>query len=169
MQPMRSLFVLAIWCVATLCTISPSHAAQPDEKALAARVEQLVGQVTRSKSGDIIAIDLENRAATDNDLKLLSAAPNLQKLVVWGVGITDAGLDHLIGLSSLVDLQLLKTRVTDVGLAKLVGLKKLKSLDLQRNAGITNAGMASVSKIPELTYLTLMYTLVGDPGLAPLA
>ena len=96
MQPIRSLFAFAIWCVATLCVIAASHAAQPEEKALAARVEQLIGQVTRSKSGDIIAVDLENRAATNDDLKLLAGAPNLQKLVVWGSGITDAGLDHLL-------------------------------------------------------------------------
>ena len=51
-----------------------------DQKALADRVEQLAGQVTRDPAGDIIAIDLENRPATEDDLKLLAAAPNLQKL-----------------------------------------------------------------------------------------
>jgi hypothetical protein len=109
MQSMRSLFVFAIWSGTTLGAIAASHAAPPEEKALAARVEQLLGQVTRSKSGDIIAIDLENRAATNDDLKLLSGAPNLQKLVVWGVGITDAGLDHLAALPHLENLELLKT------------------------------------------------------------
>src|SRR6185503_2522302 len=141
MQPKRSLFVFSIWCVATLCAIAASQAAQPDEKALTTRVEQLIGRVTRSKSGDIIAVDLENRAATNVDLKLLAGAPNLQKLVVWGSGITDAGLDHLVALKHLEDLQLIKTGITDAGLAKLVALKKVKKLDLQRNAGITNNGM----------------------------
>src|SRR3954452_21595916 len=135
MQHIRCPILYAVIVAAAICSMSGLQALADDEKALVARVEQLVGQVTRSKSGDIIAIDLENRAATDDDLKLLSAAPDLQKLVVWGVGITDAGIDHLLALSHLEDLQLLKTRITDAGLAKLAGLKKLKTLDLQRNAG----------------------------------
>ena len=135
MQPVRSLFVFAICCVTTVGTIAISPAAMADEKALAARVEQLLGQVTRSKLGEIVAVDLENRGATNDDLKLLAGAPNLKKVVLWGAGITDAGLDHLTALPNLEDLQLLKTGMTDAGLAKLVALKKLKTLDLQRNAG----------------------------------
>ena len=38
------------------------------------------------------------------DLKLLAAAPKLQKLSLWGAGITDAGLDQLTPLVNLTDL-----------------------------------------------------------------
>src|SRR2546421_308011 len=113
MHPTRTLFLFAIWSLASLCYTMASYAARADRNVLEARVNQLVGQLTRSKSGEIIAIDLENRAATDDDLKLLTAAPNLQKLVVWGGGISDAGIDQLLALSHLEDLQLLKTQVTD--------------------------------------------------------
>src|SRR5690349_1832545 len=143
MQSVRRLFVFIAWSLAALSGVVGSSA-RADDKALVARVEQLLGHVTRSKSGEVVAIDLENRGATNDDLKLLAGAPNLQKLVVWGVGITDAGLDHLASLSRLEDLALLKTGITDAGLAKLVPLKKLKSLDLQRDTGITDNGMASV-------------------------
>ena len=56
--------------------------------------------------------------------------------------ITDAGVDHLLPLADLEDLELQNTRITDAGLAKLGALKKLKSLDLQRATGITDDGMA---------------------------
>jgi len=116
--------------IVSLCFVGPCYtasvtAAEADQKALVTRVEQLVGQVTKNKSGEIIAIDLDNRAATDNDLKLLAAAPSLEKLAVWGVGISDAGIDHLLSLKKLSELELLNTRITDAGLAKLVALKKL--------------------------------------------
>ena len=66
MQPMRSLFIFAFWAVSRPSARWPRRRRlRPNEKALAARVEQLLGQVTRSKSGDIIAVDLENRAATE--------------------------------------------------------------------------------------------------------
>ena len=71
MRLMRSLFIFATWSVAALGSLTEVNAAAADDKALVARVKQLVGQVTRSKSGNIIAIDLENRAATNDDLKLL--------------------------------------------------------------------------------------------------
>src|SRR4051794_21857667 len=147
MQSNRCSFVLAISVAAAIHSSHVRSVAAADQTALVARVEKLVGQITHSKSGEITAIDLENRGATDDDLKLLSAAPSLQKLIVWGAGITDAGIEHLLGLSQLEDLQLLKTRVSDAGLAKLAALKKLKTLDLQRNTGITNAGMTSVGQI----------------------
>ena len=67
MQSMRTLFVFTSWSVATICVVAASQAAPPDQQALVARVEQLIGRVTRSKSGDIIAVDLENRAATNDD------------------------------------------------------------------------------------------------------
>src|SRR5438046_32203 len=142
MQQMRYSVAFAAGYFAILLCTTMASAAGADQKALAARVEQLVGQVTRSKSGDIVAIDLNSRPATDDDLQLLVAAPNLQKLVVWGVGISDAGLDHLLALPKLDDLGLLNTRITDAGLAKLIALKKLKSLDLQRDTGITDDGLA---------------------------
>src|SRR5689334_17525656 len=142
MQMIRTSMLFAVAAMVTISATSGSVAAAADQKALVARVEQLVGQITRSKSGDIIAVDLDDRAGTDNDLKLLSAAPKLQSLKLWGIGISDAGVDHLLSLSNLEDLELVNTRITDATLAKLVVLKKLKTLNLQRDTGITNDGMA---------------------------
>ncbi|HJS07856.1 MAG TPA: hypothetical protein VJ809_09350, partial [Pirellulales bacterium] len=140
-----------------------------DADALVARIAQLGGHIVRSESGEIVAIDLANRPTGDEDLRLLAAAPHLQKLVVWGAGVTDVGVDHLAQLKNLAELTLENTLVTDAGLAKLAPLAKLKSLNLQRATGITDEGLAHVAKLPELTYLVLLYTKIGDPGMMHLA
>src|SRR5689334_12704491 len=81
------------WILAAACMTALAGAAHGDQKALVDRVEQLGGQITRDQGGDVIAINLDSRPTQDADLKLLAAAPNLQKLAVWGSGISDAGID----------------------------------------------------------------------------
>ena len=60
--------------------------------------------------------------------------------------ITDAGLLHLKGLTSLQTLSLYRTQVTDAGLVHLTGLTSLKSLDL-RGTKVTDAGVADLQKV----------------------
>src|SRR5215208_51778 len=83
-------FVMSSLIVVANCAITAA-ATSADQQKLADRVKELAGQVTLDSAGQIIAIDLDNRPTTDDDLRLLAAAPNLQKLIVWGAGITDAG------------------------------------------------------------------------------
>ena len=49
--------------------------------------------------------------------------------------MTDAGLEHLKGLTRLQSLNLAETKVTDAGLEHLKGLTHLQSLDLMSNQG----------------------------------
>ena len=63
--------------------------------------------------------------------------------------VTDAGIAHIGGLTSLRLLWLERTRVTDVGLAHLGGLINLQDLDLRRTR-VTYAGVAELKKrLPE--------------------
>ena len=64
---------------------------------------------------------------------------------LFGTPITDAGLVHLKGLTSLQDLNLSGTKITDVGLAHLAGLTSLRPLRLH-NTQITDAGAAKLRK-----------------------
>ena len=59
--------------------------------------------------------------------------------------VTDAGLVHLKGLTTLERLRLACTEVTDAGLVHLTGLTKLESLNL-RDTQITGAGVADLKK-----------------------
>ena len=93
-------------------------------------------------------------------MRLLAAVPDLQKLTLWGPGITDAGLEQLAPLTHLTNLSLDNTAVTDAGLAKLAPLTSLKTVVLQRSTEVTNEGLVPLAKLPNLTYLTLLYTRV---------
>ena len=59
--------------------------------------------------------------------------------------VTDAGLVHLSGLTSLRELYLGDTQITDAGLAHLRGLTSLRELDLI-NTQVTDAGVASLEQ-----------------------
>ena len=54
--------------------------------------------------------------------------------------ITDAGIEHLKGFTSLSTLYLNNTQVTDAGLAHLKGLTSLRQIDLA-GTKVTHAGI----------------------------
>ena len=63
--------------------------------------------------------------------------------------MTDAGLEHLTGLSKLEFLDLGDTQVTDAGLGHLAGLSELESLNLF-NTQVTDAGLKELRRaLPE--------------------
>jgi Leucine-rich repeat (LRR) protein len=66
-----------------------------------------------------------------------------------GQPLTDAGLVHLKGLTSLQRLTLSGTKVTDAGLVHLKGLTSLKMLSLQKTK-VTDAGVKDLqSALPK--------------------
>ena len=83
------------------------------------------------------------------------------------VQITDAGLVHLAGLTSLQGLGLSNTEITDAGLVHLSGLTNLQRLRLS-NTEITDAGLVHLSGLTSLQRLALSETQVTDAGVAKL-
>ena len=59
--------------------------------------------------------------------------------------MTDAGLEHLKGLSQLLALHLDGTQVTDAGLEHLKGLTQLQVLNLG-NTQVTDAGVKDLQQ-----------------------
>ena len=55
-----------------------------DQAELVARVDRLAGFYEKDNDGNVTVVDFLDRPATDNDLKLLAAAPKLQTLILWG-------------------------------------------------------------------------------------
>ena len=101
-------------------------AAAPDAAELEAKVEQLAGRMERAaRTARSWRSICRIGPATDEDLKLLAAAPDLQRLLLWGPGITDAGLAHLASLDKLTDLGLDNTMVSDAGLAQVGGARRV--------------------------------------------
>jgi len=87
-----------------------------------------------------------------NDDTLIRLAPqtNVTRLYLRGTKITDAGLEHLRGLTQLHKLDLAETQVTDAGIPTLSAIKSLKTLDVS-DTRITEQGIAALrAALPEI-------------------
>lgn len=82
---------------------------------------------------------VEGITVTDAGLEHLKELTQLTHLSLRHAEITDAGLEHLKGLSQLEDLDIQHTRVTDAGLKHLQGLKRLKWLHISGTRSPANA------------------------------
>ena len=75
---------------------------------------------------------------------------NLGTLDVEGTKITDAGLEHLKGMTDLVTLKLGRTGITDAGLSHLEGMTRLRNLGLE-DTKVTEAGVKRLREaIPQV-------------------
>ena len=122
----------------------------------------------RKLMGDEWFIEVEHAncgsGTTDAELeRLVEEWPRLRKLWLFETKITDAGLDHLKGLTQLQDLELHKARITDAGLKQLKGLTQLRELELY-GTKITDAGLVHLRGLTNLRYLGLTGTQVTYPA-----
>jgi Leucine-rich repeat (LRR) protein len=89
----------------------------------------------------------------DRGLADLTGLQSLEELLIWGNGITDAGVDELVKLGHLRKLILTaSSRLTDAGLKKLTALKGLESLSLD-GASISIAGLSFLNELSRLSRL----------------
>ena len=89
---------------------------------------------------------------------------NVVQVVLERTQVTDAGLEHLKGLTRLHDLSLGGAHVTDAGLENLKGLNQLQKLFLD-STQVTDAGLENLTKLSQLRFLILDNTQVTDAGL----
>jgi hypothetical protein len=92
----------------------------------------------------------------------LSQAP-LQRLTLVRTPLSDAGLEHIEGLSQLKWLDLAHTKITDAGLAHLQGLKRLTRLEIDHN-DITDVGLDYLKRVERLKHVEMNDTLVTSKG-----
>ena len=106
--------------------------------------------------------------STDADLANVGVLSDLEALVINATEhVTDAGLNHLSGLTRLKIL-FLGFPVSDAGLSRLRRLTALEELTLGGPI-IGNDSMLRLSKMLRLRELSLDHTNVGDEGLKNLA
>jgi hypothetical protein len=106
-------------------------ATAPDE---AAQLAELFGddlstgtqRMLASQSGEFVWLDdareteIFGNDVTDDDLVQLKRIPGLKELTLGqSLGVTDAGLVHLTGLTGLESISLRETQVTDAGISEL--------------------------------------------------
>ncbi len=112
-------------------------------------IERLGGKIAGARSmgrWTVMGVDLSGYQVTDaalQDLKELNGP--LTRLTLAETSVTDGGLKHLEGLTSLQSLSLRHTKITDAGLKYLEGLKNLEGLNL----GYTKATKAGVMKLQQ--------------------
>ncbi|MFO1094063.1 MAG: PQQ-binding-like beta-propeller repeat protein [Planctomycetaceae bacterium] len=115
----------------------------------------------------------ERERVTDRGLEHLVRLGRLEQLNLYGNQITDAGLVHLQGLTALRKLDLSLLPITDIGIAHLQTLQELQSLELLYSAGfagptLTDAMTDSLMSLSRLTSLNLTGARLTDTGLVRL-
>jgi Leucine Rich repeat len=94
-------------------------------------------------------LDLEDTPITDAGLEHVKGLTRLRALSLRGTRVTGLGLQHLKGMANLRDLDLADTPMTDQGLAHLHGLTNLESLcllSLRIRSQITDAGINALHR-----------------------
>ena len=112
-------------------------------------------------------VALSGPGVSDANLEHLIGLSNLLKLNLNATKISDAGLEHLKGLTQLQVLHLDDTNVSDAGLEYLNGLTRLQELYLG-GTNVTDGGLKYLKGLTELKWLSLVRTNVTDAGVRKL-
>ncbi len=116
-----------------------------DVRGVKEQLEKLGAIIRVNEQDRIILVDFSFASITDAGLVHLEGLTSLRQLVLRNAPITNAGLVHLERLTSLKILVLTGTPVTDAGLVHLKGLTDLTFLALN-NTRITDAGVRELKK-----------------------
>lgn len=112
---------------------------------------------------------LNDVAISDDDLVAIGKLTSLTNLDLRGCPVSNAGMEHLSGLTNLRVLRLSgsngKTTVDDGGLKPLASLKSLKALLLDF-LWVSGDGIQELKGLDKVEELYLAGTLVGDADLA---
>ncbi|MFH1919071.1 MAG: hypothetical protein ABIP48_04170 [Planctomycetota bacterium] len=109
--------------------------------------------------------DLETLIFRDNaGLATLDQSASIEKLVLYGDGVTNTGLKHVGALARVGLLSIEQTRITDGGLALLAKMKDVRSLRLWQDR-FTDAALARINGLTSLRSLDIDGTQVRGEGL----
>lgn len=104
---------------------------------------------------------------TDVDLAGIPSPPRLKNLSLGNTNVTDAGLAHLAGCTSLEWLDVSRTKTTDKGLARLSQATMLKQLFLEGTL-VTEESFGLIATLTQLEELDLTRLQLSDAALAKL-
>lgn len=105
----------------------------------------------------------EASSINDETLAVIGKMKSLKRLNLWRDTITDAGVEHLTGLTQLEWLNVDNTHLTDAGLPYLNGMTELKFLHLG-STGVTDQGMPALVALKSLKDLKVTRTAVTEEG-----
>lgn len=127
------------------------------------------GRFTADAQGNIVEVDFASTWITDVDLTRIGQLDRLRKLDLSHTLITDVGLEHLKGLSSVTDLNLYYAEyLTDSGLSHIVNWSNLQRLDLH-GTKVTSKVLEHIAHLTNLKSLDISFTAIDDEGFENLA
>jgi hypothetical protein len=137
------------------------------EQPAVREIERMGGSVKKEWLGTVVEVIFTSQRArrdvSDAGLEHLKGLTNLRGLAFGYTQVSDAGIEHLKGLTNLRALSLGSTQVTDAGLEHLKGLTNLRQLYLH-DTQVTDAGLEHLKGLTNLEYLYLPGTHVGAAG-----
>jgi hypothetical protein len=107
---------------------------------------------------------LDRSYVSEEGMKHLEGLTSLQKLSLNSADVGDAELAHVKALSGLRSLYIQGTRISDTGLRHLAGLTYLRRLSIG-GTGVSDAGLVHIGKLTNLQFLSLVDVKITDVGL----
>ncbi|MFO0947359.1 MAG: hypothetical protein U1D30_15720 [Planctomycetota bacterium] len=105
------------------CTIAKANrTTDPVHLAAIAAIEKLRGRFecdTNVAGKPLVSVDLSNTKITDDGLAILREATSVKWLNLARTEVTDACVEHLVGLVELNRLVVSTTRITSAGISQL--------------------------------------------------
>ena len=149
---------------------APAYTAVKTPEEAIARIKQLGGRVqylTAQRKVVVVDLRFAVEGVADDHLQYIGSMREVVSVLLKRVAVTDAGLSHLAGISTLKHLDLSETRITDAGLKSLTKLPHLKTLNLF-GTSVTDAGLLQLKSIKTLRRLYLDQTRTSVGGIADL-
>ena len=148
----------------------PAYQAVKTADEAVVRITQLGGRVRRlSAKRKVIVVDLRFavEGLSDDHLKYIPVLEDVAAVLLKRVAVTDAGLEHLAGVSTIEELDLSETAITDAGLKTIAKLPVLKTLNLF-GTSVTDVGLAHLKPVKTLRRLFVDQTRTSINGVADL-
>ena len=146
---------------------------EKDDAEVVAALVAIGAKTKTNGDGLIIEVNLRETEATDDTLKVVAGLKNVKSLLLNDLNITDAGLEALKTVEwPIANLDLRGCAVTNAGLDHVKGLSTLKALRLSGSnsaCSVDDTGMASVAEFKNLKVLSLDKLWISDEGIEQLA
>jgi Leucine-rich repeat (LRR) protein len=144
----------------------------PDDSSAVEALTAVGAKTKKNDGGLIIEVNLRDTDANDETLKAIVPLKHVRSLLLNDLEITDAGLEALKDVDwPISNLDLRGCPVSNTGLSHLTGLSSLKALRLSgsnSSASVDDDGMAAVAQLSNLKVLSLDKLWVSEAGIEQL-
>lgn len=135
-------------------------------KEISEKLKSAGAKIKQAQFSGITYVHLEGHPVTDDLIKNLRWAGNIERLYLAETGITDQQLDEIGLLKDVKRMSLWGNPITDAGLSELTAMWSLEVLDIH-DTRITAAGLNQLRMLPGLKTLIIPASINVDE-LAPL-